>query len=48
MSTPTTACPALFIAAPASGQGKTTVTAGLARLLRKQGKVVRVIKTGPD
>ncbi|BBI51644.1 hypothetical protein HORIV_40650 [Vreelandella olivaria] len=41
-------CPALFIAAPASGQGKTTVTAGLARLLRKQGKVVRVFKTGPD
>ena len=26
------ACPALLIAAPASGQGKTTVTAALARL----------------
>jgi len=25
-------CPALFVAAPASGQGKTTVTAALARL----------------
>lgn len=41
-------CPAVFIAAPASGQGKTTVTAALARLLRNQGKVVRVFKTGPD
>ena len=26
-------CPALLIAAPASGQGKTTVTAALARLM---------------
>ncbi|MCE8013125.1 MAG: cobyrinate a,c-diamide synthase [Billgrantia sp.] len=42
------ACPALFIAAPASGQGKTTLTAALARLLRNRGKVVRVFKTGPD
>lgn len=42
------ACPAVFIAAPASGQGKTTVTAALARMLRNQGKVVRVFKTGPD
>ena len=41
-------CPALFIAAPASGQGKTTVTAGLARLHRRQGRRVRVFKTGPD
>lgn len=41
-------CPALFLAAPASGQGKTTVTAALARLLTRQGKVVRVFKTGPD
>ena len=41
-------CPALFISAPASGQGKTTVTAALARLLARQGKVVRVFKTGPD
>jgi cobyrinic acid a,c-diamide synthase len=44
----TASCPALFIAAPASGQGKTTVTAALARLLTRQGKVVRVFKTGPD
>lgn len=41
-------CPAVFIAAPASGQGKTTVTAAIARLLRNQDKVVRVFKTGPD
>ncbi|SEN18708.1 cobyrinate a,c-diamide synthase [Halomonas caseinilytica] len=41
-------CPAVFIAAPASGQGKTTVTAALARMLRRRSKVVRVFKTGPD
>lgn len=41
-------CPALFLAGPSSGQGKTTVTAALARLLKNQGKVVRVFKTGPD
>ncbi|AJQ92164.1 cobyrinate a,c-diamide synthase [Gynuella sunshinyii] len=41
-------CPALFLTAPASGQGKTTVTAALARYLRDQGKRVRVFKTGPD
>lgn len=41
-------CLALCIAAPASGQGKTTVTAGLARLYREQGLRVRVFKTGPD
>ncbi|WP_417328757.1 cobyrinate a,c-diamide synthase [Halomonas cupida] len=41
-------CAAVFIAAPSSGQGKTTVTAALARMLRDQGKVVRVFKTGPD
>ncbi|WNL37698.1 cobyrinate a,c-diamide synthase [Halomonas sp. PAMB 3232] len=48
MNQPSASCPALFISAPASGQGKTTLTAGLARLLRNQGKVVRVFKTGPD
>jgi cobyrinic acid a,c-diamide synthase len=42
------ACPALFISAPASGQGKTTITAGLARLHRRAGRRVRVFKTGPD
>jgi cobyrinic acid a,c-diamide synthase len=41
-------CPALFISAPASGQGKTTITAGLARFFSRQGKIVRVFKTGPD
>ncbi|WP_322031395.1 cobyrinate a,c-diamide synthase [Paraburkholderia sp. J76] len=44
----TLACPALFISAPASGQGKTTLTAGLARLHRRAGRRVRVFKTGPD
>lgn len=41
-------CPALLLSAPASGQGKTTVTAGLARYHRNQGRKVRVFKTGPD
>lgn len=41
-------CPALLIAAPASGQGKTTVTAALARLHTREGKRVRVFKCGPD
>ncbi|MBL8403871.1 MAG: cobyrinate a,c-diamide synthase [Dechloromonas sp.] len=42
------ACPALLIAAPASGQGKTTVTAALARLHARQGRHVTVFKCGPD
>jgi cobyrinic acid a,c-diamide synthase len=42
------ACPALLISGPASGQGKTTMTAGLARLHRQRGRTVRVFKTGPD
>ncbi|WP_239688595.1 hypothetical protein [Aquitalea magnusonii] len=41
-------CPALFISAPASHQGKTTLSAGLARYHRQQGRTVRVFKTGPD
>lgn len=45
---PTNQCAAMLIAAPASGQGKTTVTAGLARFHREQGRQVRVFKTGPD
>lgn len=40
--------PALFVAAPASGQGKTTVTAALARLHTRLGRRVRVFKCGPD
>ncbi|WP_374325235.1 cobyrinate a,c-diamide synthase [Azonexus sp.] len=42
------ACPALLVAAPASGQGKTTVTAALARLHARQGRRVTVFKCGPD
>jgi cobyrinic acid a,c-diamide synthase len=41
-------CPTLLISAPASGQGKTTITAGLAHFLTKRGKRVRVFKCGPD
>ncbi|MBI5329832.1 MAG: cobyrinate a,c-diamide synthase [Betaproteobacteria bacterium] len=36
------------MAAPASGQGKTSVTAALARKHRNAGRRVRVFKTGPD
>lgn len=43
-----TSCPALLIAAPASGQGKTTLTAALARLHTRAGRRVRVFKCGPD
>lgn len=45
---PSRHCPALIIAAPASRQGKTTVTAALARWHRNQGRRVQVFKTGPD
>ena len=41
-------CPAVLISAPASGQGKTTVTAALAAYHRSQGRRVRVFKTGLD
>ncbi|MDP2166476.1 MAG: cobyrinic acid a,c-diamide synthase, partial [Hydrogenophaga sp.] len=41
-------CPAILIAAPASGQGKTTVTAALARLHARAGLRVRAFKCGPD
>ena len=41
-------CPALFIGAPASGQGKTSIVAGLARLHARQGRRVSVFKCGPD
>ncbi len=37
-----------MIAAPASGQGKTTVTAALAAYHRRRGRQVRVFKIGPD
>lgn len=48
MTTPVAHCPALFLTAPASNQGKTTITAALARYFTLQGKCVRVFKTGPD
>lgn len=41
-------CPAILIAAPASGQGKTTLACALARLHARQGRRVRVFKCGPD
>jgi cobyrinic acid a,c-diamide synthase len=37
-------CPAVLVAAPASGQGKTTLTCALARQHARQGKKVRVLK----
>jgi len=40
--------PAVMITAPASGQGKSLVTAALARLHRNAGRKVRVFKHGPD
>ncbi len=42
------ACRALLVSATSSNQGKTTVTAALARHFSKQGMRVRVFKTGPD
>lgn len=41
-------CPAIFLAAPSSGEGKTTITAALARAFKNRGLDVRVFKTGPD
>ncbi|WP_332774629.1 cobyrinate a,c-diamide synthase [Polaromonas sp.] len=41
-------CPAILVAAPASGQGKTTLACALARLHARQGRRVRVFKCGPD
>lgn len=40
--------PAAMISAPGSGQGKSMVTAALARLHRNAGRKVRVFKHGPD
>jgi cobyrinic acid a,c-diamide synthase len=39
---------ALLIAAPKSGSGKTTVTLGLLRALKRRGLSVRAAKSGPD
>lgn len=41
-------CRAIFISAPASNQGKTTVAVGLAYLCRQRGLRVRAFKAGPD
>ncbi|MCE4557038.1 cobyrinate a,c-diamide synthase [Pelomonas cellulosilytica] len=43
-----TTCPALFISAPSSGSGKTSITAAIARSHARRGERVRVFKTGPD
>ncbi len=40
--------PRVLIAAPASGQGKTTVTFALLRLLQRRGLVPHAFKCGPD
>ncbi|WP_313440579.1 cobyrinate a,c-diamide synthase [Novosphingobium sp.] len=45
---PANACPALLVTAPSSGQGKTLVTAALARRHVRAGRRVRVFKCGPD
>ncbi len=45
---PARSCPALFLSAPGSNHGKTTVTAALAGFHRGQGRKVRVFKAGPD
>jgi len=40
--------PAIVIAAPASGSGKTTVATGLMGALRRAGRVIAPFKVGPD
>ena len=47
-SGPAARCRALLVSAPASNQGKTTVTSALARRAREAGLRVRCFKTGPD
>ncbi|WP_036248223.1 cobyrinate a,c-diamide synthase [Methylobacter sp. BBA5.1] len=48
MKTNSVSCPALLVTAPASGHGKTSVTAALARFHSRNGLRVRCFKTGPD
>ena len=40
--------PAIILAAPASGAGKTVLSLGLMRALRHRGLTVRAAKSGPD
>src|SRR5579875_2838886 len=40
--------PAIMVAAPASGAGKTTLVLALLAALRARGMAVRAAKTGPD
>lgn len=42
------AIPGIIVAAPASGSGKTLITLGLLRALRRRGVAVRGMKAGPD
>jgi cobyrinic acid a,c-diamide synthase len=44
----TRSCPAVLVSAAASGQGKTLVTAALARAWRNRGLTVQAFKCGPD
>lgn len=48
MGAVTRATPAVVIAAPASGSGKTTVATGLMGALRRAGRAVAPFKVGPD
>jgi len=43
-----TSVPAVVLAAPSSGSGKTTVATGLMGALRRAGRVVAPFKVGPD
>ncbi|MGO4841632.1 cobyrinic acid a,c-diamide synthase, partial [Rhizobiaceae sp. 2RAB30] len=43
-----TGCRGLIIGAPRSGSGKTSVTIGLLRALKRRGMRVRGAKSGPD
>ena len=45
---PAPAAPAVIVAAPASGSGKTTVATGLIGALRRAGHTVAPFKVGPD
>ncbi|MFV9505797.1 MAG: cobyrinate a,c-diamide synthase [Oscillochloridaceae bacterium umkhey_bin13] len=47
-STPGLSLPRLLLAAPMSGSGKTTITAGLLAALQARGLVVAPFKCGPD